>query len=68
MFRCPASSRGLPRRADGAVITVQGGKLKRFEDFGDTAQLANALRASDPRLGAPPRGCAARIEQRSLPP
>jgi hypothetical protein len=50
------------------VITVQGGKLKRFEDFGDTAQLANALRASDPRLGAPPRGCAARIEQRSLPP
>jgi ketosteroid isomerase-like protein len=27
------------------VITVQGGKLKRFEDFGDTAQLANAFKS-----------------------
>jgi uncharacterized protein len=27
------------------VMTVQGGKLKRFEDFGDTAQLANAFKS-----------------------
>lgn len=27
------------------VITVQGGKVTRFEDFGDTAQLANAFKA-----------------------
>lgn len=27
------------------VITVEGGKVKRVEDFGDTAQLANAFKS-----------------------